>query len=56
MKTSRNELRRLIQKYMEEELTDFLEYEVNNNDIDGIVENVINDIGERINEYIEIIN
>ena len=53
MKTSRNKLRKLIEKYADDELKDFLEYEVSNNDINGIVENVITDIDERISEYIE---
>ena len=29
MKSSRHDLRKLIEKYIEEELTDFLEYNVN---------------------------
>lgn len=55
MKSSRHDLRKLIEKYIEEELTDFLEYEVNKNDINGVVENAIDDVDERISEYIETI-
>ena len=53
MKTSRNKLRKIIAQYADEELKDFLEYEVSKNEINGIVENVITDIDERISEYIE---
>lgn len=56
MKSSKLELRRIIEQYADEELTDFLEYEINKNDINGIVENAINDIDERISEYIEMIS
>src|SRR5699024_9220425 len=56
MKSSKLELRRIIEQYADEELTDFLEYEINKNDINGIVENAINDIKERIREYIEMIS
>ena len=56
MKSSKLELRRIIEQYADEELTDFLEYEINRNDINGIVENAINDIDERISEYIEMIS
>lgn len=55
MKSSRHDLRKLIEKYVEEELIDILEYEVNKNDINGVVENAIDDIDERISEYIETI-
>ena len=43
-------------EHIKEELTDFLGYEPNPNDIDGILENVLTDINERINEYIERID
>jgi uncharacterized protein YeeX (DUF496 family) len=56
MKSSKLELRKIIEQYADEELTDFLEYEINKNDINGIVENAINDIDERISEYIEMIS
>ena len=56
MKSSKLELRKIIEQYVDEELTDFLEYEINRNDINGIVENAINDIDERISEYIEMIS
>lgn len=56
MKSSKLELRKIIEQYVDEELTDFLEYEINKNDINGIVENAINDIDERISEYIEMIS
>ena len=56
MKSSKSELRKIIEQYADEELTDFLEYEINKNDINGIVENAINDIDERISEYIEMIS
>lgn len=56
MKSSKLELRKIIEQYADEELTDFLEYEINRNDINGIVENAINDIDERISEYIEMIS
>jgi len=56
MKTSRSKLRKLIEQYADEELTDFLENETNKNDINGIVENMIIDIDERISDYIEIAN
>ncbi|HGD7086773.1 hypothetical protein ABXM67_10560 [Enterococcus faecium] len=56
MKSSRHDLRKLIEKYIEEELTDFLEYNVNRNDVNGILENAIDDVDERIGEYIEFIN
>ena len=56
MKSSKLELRKIIEQYVDEELTDFLEYEINNNDINGIVENAVNDINERISEYIETIS
>lgn len=55
MKSSRHDLRKLIEKYIEEELTDFLEYNVNRNDVNGILENAIDDVDERISEYIETI-
>lgn len=55
MKSSRHDLRKLIEKYVEEELSNFLEYEVNKNDINGVVENAIDDVDERISEYIETI-
>lgn len=55
MKSSRHDLRKLIEKYVEEELIDILEYEVNKNDINGVVENAIDDVDERISEYIETI-
>lgn len=53
MKSSRHHLRKSIEKYLEEELTDFLEYDVNRKDINGILENAIDDIDERIGEYTE---
>jgi len=56
MKSSKLELRKIIEQYADEELTDFLEYEINKNDINGIVENAINDIDEIISEYIEMIS
>lgn len=56
MKSSRHDLRKLIEKYIEKELTDFLEYNVNRNDVNGILENAIDDVDERIGEYIEFIN
>lgn len=56
MKSSKLELRKILEKYADEELTDFLDYKINKNDINGIVENAINDIDERISEYIEKIN
>lgn len=56
MKSSRHDLRKLFEKYIEEELTDFLEYNVNRNDVNGILENAIDDVDERIGEYIEFIN
>lgn len=55
MKSSRHDLRKIIEKYIEEELTDFLEYNVNRNDVNGILENAIDDVDERISEYIETI-
>jgi len=54
MKISKSKLKKLIEKYTEEEISNFLEYEVNKNDINGVVENVINDMDERISEYIEV--
>jgi len=54
MKTSINKLKEKLKKYTKEELQDFLGYEINKNDIDGIVENAMNDIDERITEYIDI--
>lgn len=54
MKTSINKLKEELKKYAQEELQDFLGYEINKNDIDGIVENAMNDIDERITEYIDI--
>ena len=45
-----------LTKHIIDELTDFLGYEPNPNDIDGILENVLTDINERINEYIERID
>jgi len=54
MKTSINKLKEEFKKYTQEELQDFLGYEINKNDIVGIVENAMNDIDERINEYIDI--
>ena len=56
MKSSRYELRKIIEQYVNEELTDFLDYETNRNDINGVVENTVNDIDERIGEYIETVN
>ena len=53
MRSSRHHLRKSIEKYLEEELTDFLEYDVNRKDINGILENAIDDIDERIGEYTE---
>ena len=45
-----------LTKHIIDELTDFLGYEPNPNDIDGILENVLSDTNERINEYIERID
>ncbi|HLR73501.1 MAG TPA: hypothetical protein VK073_04725 [Pseudogracilibacillus sp.] len=56
MKSSKLELRKIIEQYADEELSDFLEYKINKNDINGIVENAVNDIDERISEYIETIS
>lgn len=53
MKTSVNELQTTLKQYLQEELTDYLGAEVNSNDLDGIKENVMKDIDNRINEYIE---
>lgn len=55
METTIHELRDILKVYTQEELIDILEYEVNKNDINGVVENAIDDIDERISEYIETI-
>src|SRR5699024_5141575 len=47
MKSSKLELRKIIEQYADEELTDFLEYEINKNDINGIVEKEIKEIDKK---------
>ena len=44
-----------LTRYIETELSDFLGYDPNTDDVDGIVENTLKDINERVDEYIETI-
>ena len=55
MKTSINELQQILEKYVQEEVSDFLGYEVSQNDIEGIKENIMKDTDNRINEYIQTV-
>lgn len=55
MKTSVNELQQILEKYIQEEVSDFLGYEVSQNDIEGIKENIMKDTDNRINEYIQTV-
>ena len=55
MKTSINELQHILEKYIQEEASDFLGYEINADDIEGIKENIMKDADNRINEYIETV-
>ena len=55
MKTSINELQQILEKYIQEEVSDFLGYEVSQNDIEGIKENIMKDTDNRINEYIQTV-
>lgn len=55
MKTSVNELQQILEKYIQEEVSDFLGYEAGQNDIEGIKENIMKDTDNRINEYIQTV-
>lgn len=55
MKTSINELHQILEKYIQEEVSDFLGYEASKNDIEGIKENIMKDTDNRINEYIQTV-
>lgn len=55
METSIHELRNILKVYTQEELVDILDYEANRNDLDGIIENIMNDINEKIIEYVDTV-
>lgn len=51
----KKELLQLLSKHVKNELNE-LETHVSRNDLDGILENIKNDIDNRINEYVEVVN
>ena len=55
METSIQELKEILEIYTQEELIESLSYEANKNDLDGITENMMNDINDRIREYLDTI-
>lgn len=46
-------LKKELQRHINNEILDFIGHDVNVNDLDGIIENIENDIGGRISQYID---
>ena len=53
IKMNKQQLIYTLREYVKDEILIGYDETTNNNDVDGIVENIMNDIDERINEYFE---
>lgn len=50
-----DKLKKELQRHINNEILDFTGYDVYKNDLEGIIDNIKNDIGERISQYIDFI-
>ena len=48
-----DKLKKELQRHINNEILDFIGHDVDVNDLDGIVNNIKNDIDERISQYID---
>ena len=48
-----DKLKKELQRHISNEILDFIGHDVDVNDLDGIVNNIKNDIDERISQYID---
>ena len=48
-----DKLKEELQRHINNEILDFIGHDVDVNDLDGIVNNIKNDIDERISQYID---